>query len=383
MNSQTLIRLVVAAVVLSALAVFTSRDKTVPDGEADRAIWADAPMNEVAEVRIESPGGAITLTKADSGWVIREKFDYPIQFTQLRDFLQTLYELEVGQTISTSDAQRKEMQLLPPDSGKGAGSRVTLKKADGSTVLSFVAGKTFSSGSGTPGPMGMPAGSSGRFILVDDQAYLVYEPLTDVEDQIDDWYKTELVSGGASDLASLTVTGPERKQITLSRGADDTDFQLAGMPEDREPATSKINSLTGALGYLRFDDIADPGLSNEETGLNKPVTYTATRRNGQSITLSIGGETDEGRRYARISFAYTPPEKDPGDENTSATADPLQQETAKHQAFHEPWIYLLSDYKSDTMLTPFEDLHQEKKPEPESGAATPSADVPDIILGTE
>ena len=156
MNAKTLRNLVIAAVVLTVLAVITTRNNDPePANEEDRKLWADVAMNNAAEVKITSPDGTITIVKSNDGWVVQEKAGYPIQFKQLRDFLGSLYELKIGETVTTTAEQKKEMELLAPDAGKGAGTQVTLKSSSGQELLSFIAGKSFTPAGDNSNPMMM------------------------------------------------------------------------------------------------------------------------------------------------------------------------------------------------------------------------------------
>ena len=147
------------------------------------------------------------------------------------------------------------------------------------------------------------------------------------------------------------------------------------IPDNKEVDSTKLSALGSALNYLRFDDVADPKLSPEQTGLDKPVIYEAMSKKGEKVTLRMGkSPAGETKRYASVTVAFEAPVipiQTSADTNQVALAQARDKENAQTAASAKllnetfsPWIYLLSPETAAAMTQGFQDILKDK-PKPQ------------------
>jgi hypothetical protein len=211
----------------------------------------------------------------------------------------------------------------------------------------------------------------------------------------------EIANVSSYDVADITVTDSDGKSLTLARPDGSGDLTVGDLGENEEMETSKANGLANVLSYLRFDDVADPALSDSDLGFDKPVLVALKTKKNKVFTLKLGsGPEGSEDRYARLSANYTPPpepekpavseteetggeetgeevDKDEGgkDEEAGKKAeeeakkkkeeqDKLAKEVEEFNEKVGPWTYVVSSYKVDDVTTDRDYFVKEKeKPE--------------------
>jgi len=351
MKARNLIILAVVAVVLVALARMTSSRKgRLSKGQESmgkplvEALQDAEKVNSVEKLLFESAGGTVTVARVDGRWVAPDKFNYPVKFDSVHDFVTGLVELKTGQPVP--DAQLAELNLLAPgDAGPGeSGTRVTLLDGDGNGVASLVVGKEHRRQAGGNSPLGAQFAGlgdypDGRFVASGGKACLISETLTNLPDDPKDWLDNDLANMAAADIASVTVTEAGGETLALAKDPDGADLKLATLAEDEEMDTTRANNLCSVLSWLDFEDVADPAATDEALGFDKAQTYVATSKKGPVYTLTLGGSPEGTEdRYARLNAAYTPPpiedeepepQADPGEEMTDEEKQAAEEAAAK------------------------------------------------------
>lgn len=233
----------------------------------------------------------------------------------------------------------------------------------------------------------------GRYIAAGGKAFLVTETFRDIPDDDKAWLNNDLLNVPSSDILAITVTGPQGKMITLKRPHGGGDFALDGLSDTEESESTKVNGLANVMSYLNFNDVADPQLSDEDTGFDKPTVVVAMTEQGKIYTLNLGGSPEgSSDRYLRLSAVFEPPERDnpPASEDAQKDEkkdpDPVEdkqetnrkaEEEAKRKAEQEKfmqevrefnqevaeWTYLVSSYKVDSVSADRDDFVTQKEEE--------------------
>jgi hypothetical protein len=388
MKAKQLLILVCAAVILGGLAHVTNTRRNKQASSADTgkdifpALKQDETLKSIERIVVRSADRTITFARIDNTWVAPEKYNYPVDFGKVRDFVRKIADLTVGQSSAGGDDQIETLHLVSPDSGQTnktehMGTLVRLEDKDSNPVISMVLGKERMTKSPSPAPRGRPGGyPDGRYLLADGKVALVSEGFHDLPGKPQDWFDSSLVNVPSADIVDITITAPDKKTVTLKRPEGAGNFLVQGFPEKEELDTSKVNTVSGILNYLSFDDIADPALADKTTGLDNPTVYVARTSKGQVYTLRIG-KSAEGtdNRYLKIQVAYQPPEKpadDEGDETEEdEAADKERKElissTSELNEKIEPWTYLVRPYGVDSVSADKKDYikKEESAQEPE------------------
>lgn len=340
MKSKNLIILVVVAGLLAGLA-YRAKTRTRPDKATPSAMGQPVlaelqdpdVLNGIERIEFISTGQTITVQRSGETWVAPGRFDYPVNFDKLRDFLRTLNTMKVGQVVPASDSSRERLELISPESGELANTGILVKLYDGAgqAVATFTAGKDYMRSSEGASPMGR-GGSwpDGRYVAVGDDIWLVADMLRDIPAQLNDWLDASVANVSSHDLAEVTVAN-SNGTVTLTRPESGGDLALADIPDDKEMEASKATSVANAMSYLTFTDVADPALVDEAMGFDKALTVTARNQKGQVYTLVAGGSPEgASTRYVRFSASYDAPAEP--EEAAADTPEPAEGEDAEAAA---------------------------------------------------
>lgn len=377
MKSKQLITLAGIAIVLASLALWSAR-KDARQTESvmigSKVLPAlQAQLNNVSTIQIQAPAATVTVSRIEGIWRVPGKWNYPADFSKVRELLNKLADIKILQAIRTTPTERGELQLLTPaDTGatnrEQCATRIQLLDPNGKTLSALYLGKTRTQPATESGMGGYP---DSRFVMTDGgQASLVGETLPEVTAVDRDWLDNDFLT--ISDLIAIHITGSTNGDIRAERASPAGEFFLKGdLPGDKEVDSSKLSQVSSALSALRFDDVADPKLSPEQTGLDKPVTYEALSKKGEKITVRIGkSPTGDTQRYASVSVAFEAPAPAPAsssDTNQVALAKARETENAQTAAAAKilndrlsPWIYLIGQYNTEAMTRGFNDLLKDK-----------------------
>src|ERR1700722_19226197 len=99
MKKNHLLLLLAVAVVVGLAGIYFQISQSAGWGDAktDRTILQNLPGNEITKILIRSSSAAVSLEKKGDRWVVPERNDYPADFTKIRDFIKTLWQLKAGQ----------------------------------------------------------------------------------------------------------------------------------------------------------------------------------------------------------------------------------------------------------------------------------------------
>jgi hypothetical protein len=324
-------------------------------------------LNAVEALSLVTADSTVRVAKVGGVWVAPDRHNHPVKFEDVRQFIRTLADLKVGQSIPGGEKELASLNLRAPSAGtgaapaEGAGTLVTVSDKNGKALASLILGKARTRG----GEMSFP---DGRFVLADGKPSLVAETFHSLPAKSVDWMDTQLVDVFSSDLASLSWTPAGKPALTLA--TEVTELKLAGLATNERMDSVKSGKLSGIVSYLRFADVASPALSPADTGLDKPDTLVANARNGRSFTVRIGKATTNAMRHVAVSAAFTAPPLPEAPKEETIPGDKKQHEdavkarkgeddklAAEIRALNErigKWVYLVEASR-------FENLPMERK----------------------
>lgn len=384
MKGKQLILLVGAAAVLGGVALWTNRemDSSAAGTRTGEKVVPDLAVNDVAGISLQTAAGTTTVAQVDGTWRVKGKYNYPADFGRVRELVTKLTELKVLRTLRTTPAERADLQLLTaadPAATNTDGQAASLQLLDrnGTPMVRLFAGIQHSSRSAEGGPGGYP---DGRFLMSEEgTVMLVNDPLQEFNSQDRDWLEGEFLNVNSTELESVAVRGATNGAVVAVKTDRAAGFALQGViPAGKEVDQEKLNRLIGALGYLRFDDIADPTLPASQTGLDQPIRYQARTTKGEIYTV-LAGKAVGTQRYAKVSVSFEAPEPGlPSDagpgtntveqarKQAEANAAVAQQARTLNDKLN-PWIYLLGAASAETITLGFTDVLKDKA-EPTAGA---------------
>ena len=355
MKPKTLVVLTVVALALTLATILTRKTPNRNAGTLGGKVLPALDINAVRSLRVIAPEGTVTVSRVDGTWVCEEAHGYPVDFERLKKALIELSNLKVGQVMRLDDEQKAAIKLIPT-SGETPGVGVELFDQAGKTLASLVLGKERRRDA-SPSPYGAPA--DGRYITVDEgkTALLVSSGLAELAAaQPQNWLKTDILNVPASDVMRVSIAGPGRTTVVLTRTNATAELDLEGVGPSEAFDTSKRYGLSAGLSYLRFDDIADPALDETVAGLDDPVLYEATTGKGATYTLALGASpADRDGRYAVVRVTLAPADMDASlsEEDAAKAAKEratLEDEVAALNARLGKWTFVIGKHKADPLM---------------------------------
>ncbi len=298
-------------------------------------------INEVNRMVVTAGGGEVssTLVKRDSGWTIRELDDYPVDWSRLRAVLAGLAEAVVVEQ-KTSNPEYYPHLGVEAVTEDGA-NNVLLELSLGDQVLGIIVGNDATSRGGQYVRLSGIAQS----VLIDRGIDVSAEPLS--------WADDGIVDIGSALVAEIEISHPDGDMIRVRKvSADDTDFKLENLPEERKILSSwSINSLANTFSLLRMDavkpDIGEPS--------GEIVFISLLMFSGIEVTAEAFER--EGRGWIRLkASAPSLPDATGADEQAVQLARALVEEAESINGKVNGWVYRLPVSKFEAMTKRFEQL---------------------------
>ena len=294
MKSRTVIILWIVAIVLGVFASivqFGSDDHsathtTLSPGDK---ILPGLPIREISKVTVTQGDDVTQLVKLEGdSWGVTQRDNYPVNYEKLRNLLGALGELEVTQGYPSASEHLARFGLMENSETPGERAlRVTMEKADGTTVADVFLGK-FSGTSRT----------SGRFMRIssdDSGVYAVGETFPGISATPKDWLGTDFLKIEKIKSISLRAPGdPAFKPWKLIRhpNTDGTvnengQFKLDGMTEKETMQLTSTGSLRNLLSYSSFQDILTEEQAGEKADPDAKLKREAVISTFDGLTYTI------------------------------------------------------------------------------------------------
>lgn len=364
MKSKKILWLFVLALILVGAAYWTKRTPGGAVGPAGTPLLPGLDVNSVAAIEIAEGGEILRLARLDDVWCVTNSFNYPADFGRLAQRLISLRDVKIGQVQRGMSLDAEDLK------------QVSFFDAQGSRLGGLTIGAGRQGASAGDQPYYRPA--SGRFLSRDGDktVFLVKESLDEWNADASGWLDSEIINLSASDIAKI--------EIGRASGADDAgapvvldrssgSLELVGLDEETEKFDSARGSgVDAALGYLRFNKIADPALTPAELGFSTGSYYRATLKSGEIYEALLGGGADGGR-YLKLGVTMAPPT------TNDAARLAAEARASAANAKLEPWTFLVSSYNAERMFRTRDEL---VKPKPVASNDVAAAGV-DIAPAAE
>ncbi len=412
MKHRNLITLLLVAVLLVGGAILSDRrNKSEAPSMGGRLVLPELAVNSVRKIVLTDGERTATVHRPGEVWVSADLFEHPADFPKIRGLLIKLAELKVGQTTRLNDAQKNKLKLVMPAAaaagatsavGAASGTRLTLLDGQGQTLATLLVGAEYMR-QPPPGAEGGFGGyPDGRYVSTDEgkSAFIVADALGEVATDPLSWVDTAILSVPSSDVETVTIRSVGAEPLVLEQDA--SALVVRGLAADEETDSSKAQSIRSALSWLRFTRIAEPALTDAQTGMTNAVLFEAVTSKGQIYRATVGGTVEGGDdRYARFGVSLKPEEPEPaveGEEDEAAAAQrqeaaeqrrkaraELEEETAKLNRRLEGWTYTIATHSADAMRVERGAVAKKKTAEESTttGESDPDAAAPTPAPTTE
>jgi len=390
MNRKQLTIVLVLGLVLGGLGWWVVRRQAASyqstGASLGRKLLPDFPLNDVGQVVLKEGTNELTLARIEAVWKVRERYDYPANFSQIGDFLRKMWDMKVVQSEQVGASQLPRLQLLEPGPGTNSGTLVEFKTDSGKAVASVLLGKKHVKKGDPSSSFGGEGYPAGRYVLVPSnpkQVALISDALSDIEAKPDRWLNKDFFK--VEKLKAVTVTHAiATNSWKLYREIENGELKLADPQSEEKLDTGKSSSAGSALSYPSFVDVVSPQAKADETGLDQPITAKLETVEGFTYTVKIGKKTGEDNYHFAVSvggeFAKA---RTPGQDEKPEDQEKLDkefkekltklEEKLKTDKACEKWTYLVSKWTIDALLKERKDLLVEKKEEKTDGATAADA----------
>jgi len=373
MSRRTLLLLTFAFIVTLGVVVLIHRETPPPELKAG---WfaAGAPLIDPAVIEdnlhtivLRSPSATTSMEMGNDEWGIVERDGFPVNFSQLRDFIRDLLDLEVAEAQMAGPSQYPRLGLEDPDDTQPPASNetplaVTLKNAEGAPLAELVFGTTTT----LSGPMAAGHGG-GRFARIpgnENQVLLVANPLDRYSATPAQWIDPRMPRPTHIVSATLEAADAPADGWTLVRDAPDKEWELEApeMPDGKILSQSKANSANNVWATLRPNDIlptVDQDALDEIEPSHHARIKTADGIVYQYTITPFDGHKTSGSQYALqidVNGEWQPPAEEETD-NGQPTQDWLDKLSAAQKGAR--FTYLVPANALENLLTPMDDLLEE------------------------
>ena len=344
--------------------------------EMGKKLLAGLDVNSVAQIAISQDTNSLTLAKKDDLWRVKERNDYPANFSQITEFLIKAADLKIVQVSQVGPSQLPRLALAP---GQGTNSPVVVEFKDqsGKTLKSLRLGKKHVRKSDRPSPfgdMGDEGFPDGRYVQAgagSDTVALIGDALANVEPKADSWLNKDFFK--AERVRSVGVTYPvETNSWSISRETETGEWKLADPKPGEQLDAVKAGSTANPFSFPNFADVA-VNAKPEDLGLDKPTVITLSTFDEFTYNIRVGQKTGENYPMTISVAAQLAKERQPGKDEKPEDKDKLDKEFKDKQKKLadklaqeknlEKWTYLVSNWTLEPALKTRAQLMAEKKEE--------------------
>jgi hypothetical protein len=411
MTRKQFLILVLALIVLGGAGIVVFRQ----DIDAYRASGAKigAPLlpkfklADVAQVTLKDAKAQTTLVRRETGWVVRERADYPANFQDISDLMVKLVELKVTQSEQVGASLLPRLDLNEPENigdtaqppkaadaaapqnsgdaakprrGEGVGILLEFKDAQGKDLARLVLGKIVKKKDPlNPLPTAVDGVPAGRYVLPatakGNTVVVVSDPLSRADANPGKWLNKDFFK--AERIRTLTV-GPDggAPSWKITRTEEWGQWKFASGGGDL--AASRAVGAVNALSSMTFNDVAvnarpedgeKPVVATAETFDN--LTYTvrvAKQKSGEDylVTVTVAGEPPKARIPDKDEKAEKAEQKERRDKDFAENRKRLEERLARERALAK-WTYVVGRKEVEPLLRDRADLIAKKDAKGERG----------------
>jgi hypothetical protein len=390
MNRKQFIILLVLVVVVGAAGWIVRKnhqESWQSSGQTSGKLLPNFPINDVAQVTIQSGTNTLHLVRRDNLWRVQERADYPANFSQISDLLIKLGDLKISQSQDVWPSQLGRFELLPPGAGADTGALLQFSDQNGKPINSVLLGKKhLKKPAANAQAGGMPDESwpDGRYVMVGAYSktlIVISDPLETVDPKPDAWLNKDFIK--IEKPAAISLDYPvSTNSWKLTHESETNDWTLADAKPSEKLDSSKVSSLTGAFSSISFNDVLPPDTKPEISGLTNVTTLTVGTADHFTYTAKIGPAQDDVYPITVAVTADLPTaraaakDEKPDDKTRLDKAFADQQKTLADKLAREKqfagWIFKVPSYSLSSILKTRPQLFVEPKAA-ESSPAQPAA----------
>jgi hypothetical protein len=362
MTDKKLTTLGVIAVVMVVLAIIVSqaaKKKPASGGTVDYLIQGLNPES-ISAISIKTEDDELVIKKSQGKFVIPSKSSYPAKVSAVNTLITDLMDIRVKEKVTDNKDNYAELEVTE----ETAANTVKLLGSEDSLITGISIGKS--------------ADGGGVYVkMLDDANVYLTQSRPWIHTSATDYMDTQLADVKKDDIEFVQVRSAAGSyRVTNSDGGP----ELSDVPEGRTAKQSELDSILGALSYLRFSDVA---AAADKPDLKFDSAFVCRLKDTTVYTFDIAKDGED--TYLKVTAEFT------GDtqvmkERREESEEELKEKEAKllaienaqnYAAKHKGWVYTVESYSAEKLTKPFDSLLEEPEPEPDVEVnAETEADAP-------
>lgn len=344
---------VVTTLAILAALVFAPGDGMPGKSSGDSLLLGDiaGQINDVNRVEIIAAGNktVVTMLRSENQWQIEQMAGYRADWPKLQALLASLAQARVVET--KTDKPEYYARLGVEDVADPAAGSVLVRLGIGDQAVAVLVGQR-------------AQGRQGQYVRLDNQgASALVDREIDVPTGELDWADARIVDINAAEVAEVEIIHPQGERLLVTRiSADQTDFDVVGLPADREIASSwAVNSLASVFSMLDMEKVHVAGSVDWRTAVKMRMLLFS----GMEIMAEMAEIEDE--YLLRLSASH--PAANVIKPATGQGSISAEQQAIEKRALDdvtetvgsinqkvEGWVYGIAKYKYDAMVKKPEDI---------------------------
>ncbi len=262
-----------------------------------QSLVPNIPINDVANIRIDNGHSSVTLTKKDGQWRVKERGDYPANFSMVSDLLIRIQEQKIVQIDTISPEQRPDLYLIEPIKDKPSAIAVEMQDANAKPISKLLLGKRLMKKG--PNNVEVPAG---RYVMVagdEKTAALLADVLLDAEPKPESWIVRDFAR--ADKLKSVAFNADDGSNVwKMQRDKEGGEWQLVDAKPNEKFDSSRGTSAVNAISMINFSDVVVES-ATLDTGMKKSRSVIVETFEGPTYTFRIGNAASEENQFIGVT----------------------------------------------------------------------------------
>lgn len=355
LNSLTVLFIITVLMVLLMLVTIYRADD---NQDAYGLLFPDLfeQLSEVDNIQFASGEGEFTLYREEEDWYIREHYDYPANFDEVKRMLIDLSEAELleRKTDNPDEHYILGVEGADPEVPGGESLKISLRDND-EQVAGLILGQQRE--------VTTQAGPKQFYVRRDgEQESWLAEGYLQINPVMLNWIQAEIINLARERIARVEITQPNGDSAVLINTGEKDKF---GTPEDGEQTIFKYPQLgydiAGSLHQMRMEDVKP--VAEFSRGDAEVVTAKFTTFDGLVITTQ--SSFIDGYYFTTLSAAFDasaiqPAPKDIQELNVTKKPEAVKEEVAKLNQRLSPWVYQVSGFVGTNLMRARADIVTER-----------------------
>lgn len=305
-------------------------------------------LDQVQEVRVTHQGETFSIRRAENGWIVPGKHDYPANEETVVQTLRALAELREFEPKTSNPERFGELQVDNPE-GEAESRLVALLDGDGDVLAQMIIGKANTTNA-----------ILGRELVYvrrpgEEQSWLaVGNP--NVPSDEGDWAQRRIMDVDAERMRRYVLTRADGDEVRVSRPnhREVTGWRIENLPAGREQKTaSVVAGPSSAVDNLNFRDVRPASEVNFDANPAGTVELRTFDGVVVNATLAREGEGEDATVWVRFEASFDEAAAWEGEVPAGSklmTPEQARQQVQEINARVQGWAYQLVQTPQRFML---------------------------------